>query len=145
MPLQWTGVFTFTSEELIPYLKMSKSISPRRAIGQVQKFAGRWIIAGLEITTRESIHAFSHSLIVLQISCYIINLSMSVPHSLTISQVVSLSLRFTHRALELNSLEGTIYVMEPVTGCGIWSSPLVMQLKFSHQTVAACRSWHVSA
>lgn len=116
---------------------MSRSVSPRRAIGQVQKFAGRWIIAGLEITTRKSIHAFSHSLIVLQISCYIINLSVSVPHSLTISPVVSLSLRFTHRALELNSLEGTIYVTE----CGIRSSPLVMQLKFSHQTVAY-RSWH---
>lgn len=103
----------FHIKELILYLKMSKSISPRRAIGQVQKFAGRWIITGLEITMRASIHAFSYSLTVLQISWYIINLSMSVPHSLAISQVVSFSLRFTHRALELTSLKGTIYVVEP--------------------------------
>lgn len=79
LPLQWAWVFIFTLEEFILYLKMSKSISPRRAIGQVQKFAGRWIITGLEITVRESTYAFSHSLIVLQISYYIINLSMSVP------------------------------------------------------------------
>lgn len=78
LPLQWARVFAFTLEEFILYLKMSKYISPRRAIGQVQKFADRWIITGLEITMRECIHAFSHSLIVLQISCYIINLSMSV-------------------------------------------------------------------
>lgn len=64
---------------------------------------------------------------------------------LAISQVVSLSLRFTHRALELTSLEGTIYVAEPVTECGIQSSPLVMQLKCSHWTIAAYHSWHVSA
>lgn len=78
VPLQWARVFTFTLEDLILYLKMSKYISPRRAIGQVQKFAGRWIITGLEITIRKSIHAFSHSLIVLQISYYIINLSVSM-------------------------------------------------------------------
>lgn len=77
--LQWARIFTFTLEELILHLKLSKSISPRRAIGQVQKFAGGWMIAGLEITMRESIHAFSHSLVVLQISCYIINLFMSMP------------------------------------------------------------------
>lgn len=79
LPLQWASVFTFTLEELTLYLKMSKYISPRRAIGQVQKFAGRWIIPGLEITARENIFAFSHSLIVLQISCYIINLSLFMP------------------------------------------------------------------
>lgn len=61
LPLQWARIFTFTLEELILYLKMSKHISPCRAIGQVQKFAGRWIIRGLEITTREK-YAFSHSL-----------------------------------------------------------------------------------
>lgn len=63
------------------YLKMSKYIGPRRAVGQVQKFAGRWIITVLEITMRESICAFSHSLIVLEISCYFINLPMSMPPS----------------------------------------------------------------
>lgn len=31
-----------------------------------------------------------------------------------------------HRVLELTSLEGTVYVVEPVTKCGIQSSPLVM-------------------
>lgn len=60
-------------------LKTSKSISPRGAIGQVQKFAGRWIITGLEITMKESIRVFFHSLIILQISCYIINLSTTMP------------------------------------------------------------------
>ena len=40
--------------------------------------------------------------------------------------MVSLGLRFTQRGLELTSLEGTIYVVEPVTECGIRSSPLVM-------------------
>ena len=56
---------------------MSKHISPRRAIGQVQKFAGRWIIRGLEITTRESMPSLTPS--VLQIFCYVINLSMFLP------------------------------------------------------------------
>lgn len=78
LPLQWARIFTFTLEELILYLKMPKSISPRRAIGQVQKFVGRRIIISLEITVRESIHVFSHSLILIHISCYIINLSTSM-------------------------------------------------------------------
>lgn len=78
LPLQWARIFTFTLEELILYLKMSKSISPRRAIGQVQKFVGRRIIISLEVTVRESIHVFSHSLILIHISCYIINLSTSM-------------------------------------------------------------------
>lgn len=56
---------------------MSKHISPGRAIGQVQKFAGRWIIPGLEITKRESMPPLIPS--VLQIFCYIINLSMFLP------------------------------------------------------------------
>lgn len=103
---------------------MSKSISPRRAIGQVQKFADRWIITSLEITRRKCIHAFSHSLIVLQISCYIINLCPCC-RSLAISQVVSLGLRFTSRALELTSLEGTIYVVEPVTEWNTYSPALL--------------------
>lgn len=122
-----------------------KVYKPRRAIGQVQKFAGKWIIPGLEITMRESISAFSHSLIVLQIFCYVINLSMFMHYSLAISQVVSLSLSFTHRVLELTSLEGTIYVVEPVTECGIQSSPLVMQVKCSHHTIPAYHSQHVGA
>lgn len=54
------------------------SISPRRAKGQVQKFVGRRIITSLEITMRESIHVFSHSLVLIQISCYIINLPTSM-------------------------------------------------------------------
>lgn len=77
LPLQWARIFTFTLEELILYLKMSKHINPRRAIGQVQKFAGRWIIWGLEITTRESMPSLTPS--VLQIFCYVINLSMFLP------------------------------------------------------------------
>lgn len=54
-------------------------------MGQVQKFADRWIITGLEITTRETMHAS-----VLKISWCVINLFLSVPYSLIISQVVSL-------------------------------------------------------
>lgn len=38
---------------------MTEYLRPGRAMGQVQKFADRWIITGLEITTRETMHAFS--------------------------------------------------------------------------------------
>lgn len=140
LPLQWAGVFTFTLEELILYLKMSKYISPRRAIGQVQKFAGRWIIIGLEITMRELLHIFSHSLTVLQISWYIINISMSMP---------PFSSHFTS-----GQSQPQIYAESPgtdLTGehnlCDrahdqVWNT--IQQLTCSYQTVPAYYSWHVS-
>lgn len=140
LPLQWAGVFTFTLEELILYLKMSKYISPRRAIGQVQKFAGRWIIIGLEITMRELLHIFSHSLTVLQISWYIINISMSMP---------PFSSHFTS-----GQSQPQIYTESPgtdLTGehnlCDrahdqVWNT--IQQLTCSYQTVPAYYSWHVS-
>lgn len=146
LPLRWARVFTFTLEKLILYLKMSKYISPRRAIGQVQKFAGRWIITSSEITRRKNIQAFSHSLIVLQISCYIINLSLSM---------LSFSSHFTS-----GQCRPQIYIQSPGTDLiaghdlcrgasdGVeykQSSPLVMQLRCSHQTAPACHSPHVSA
>lgn len=124
---------------------MSEYISPRRAIGQVQKFASRWIITGSEITGRKSIHTFSHSLTVLQISCYIINLSMSM---------LPFSSHFTS-----GQSQPQIYTQSPgtdLTGgldlCGgacdsveyIQSGPLVMQLRCSHQTAPTCHSRHVS-
>lgn len=59
----------------IVHLKMADYLSSRRAIGQVQKFADRWIITGLE---RERTHMPS----LLKISRYVINLLVSGPYLL---------------------------------------------------------------